>query len=148
MRSYKHMSSNSTSRAFHSIDIGMQMLSNTHILKFKDGGCPKLYTGYRQRQLFQTLNFFMYNSPHINRCVQKFGKNPRIHFIQRFSWTKLRETKWIWVNLSVFHTRLYAKNPWILEKIPLENPYGFGRKFLTPEWITLSQQKSVKLCKL
>ena len=42
---------------------------------------------------------------------QKFGENP---FSQRFSSTKLRESKWILVDILVYHTKLYCQNLWII----------------------------------
>ena len=54
---------------------------------------------------------------------QKFGENP---FLQRFLSTKLQESKWILVNISVCHTKSYGENPWILAKFHWENPKGFS----------------------
>ena len=31
----------------------------------------------------------------------------------------LGESKWILINISVYHIKLYGKNPWIFAEIPL-----------------------------
>ena len=53
----------------------------------------------------------------------KFGKNP---FSQRFSSTKVLESKWSHVNIPVYHTKLYGENPWILSTFHWENPNEFS----------------------
>ena len=53
---------------------------------------------------------------------------------KRFLSTKLQESKWILVNISVYCTKLYSENIWILEKNPLGESnwiLALGCKFLT-----------------
>ena len=54
-------------------------------------------------------------------------------FLQRFSSTKFWESNWILINISVYHTKLYGENPWILAKFHWENPNGFSH-FVTNFW--------------
>ena len=72
---------------------------------------------------------------------QKFGGNPFSEslresenpFSQRFSSTKLRESKWILVNIQVYHSNSYGKNPWILAKFHWKNPNGFSLWVTNPD---------------
>ena len=54
--------------------------------------------------------------------IHRKSENP---FSQRFLSTKLRESKWILINISVYHIKLYGKNPLIFAKFHWENPNGF-----------------------
>ena len=50
---------------------------------------------------------------------RKINENPRIHSrkdAHQCHLTKLLESKWILLNISVYHTKLYGGNPWILGK--------------------------------
>ena len=96
-------------------------------------------TGTKQLFFSSQMCFFIFSLPNHKiswqgashfACIffffqgQKFGENP---FSPRFLSTELQESKWILLNISVYHTMLYGKNPWILAKFYQENSnYGFS----------------------
>ena len=65
------------------------------------------------------LFFFNFSGRDTESQIWLKSKNP-------FFSTKLEESKWILTNISVYHTKFYGENPWILAKFHWENPNGFS----------------------
>ena len=82
---------------------------------------PWVITDSFYSKRFFIPKIYIPNSPSGSEIWRESGSP----FSQRFSSTKLLESKWILVNVSFYHTKLYCENPWIVAKFHWEIPNGF-----------------------
>ena len=88
---------------------------------------------------FRGLCFPTKRCTYVHEPGSEIWRESRNPFSQRFSSTKFRESKWILLNISVYHTKLYGANPWILAKFTGRIKKG------SRTWLRISDPVSTKV---
>ena len=98
--------------AVHAVTKLMHLMNHDYLIMGKTRRPPKLspMLGLRWRSVWYLWCIKIQYGISVSRPKQgqKVSENP---FSQRFSSTKLRESKWILAIISVYHTKLYDENP-------------------------------------